>query len=96
MLTKFTVPNDLVSQGAHKAEDRLYYHWEDQIFEQNAEFSFNYMSTFKEVADDGKKNFIQGACSQAGGGKETQFRLVFLIKWQDYKKVSQSLESYVK
>lgn len=95
-LSKFTVPNELVNKGQHKKEDRRYYHWEDQVFEKHSEICFHYLSTFKEVADDGSKSFIQGACAQAAGGKETQFRLVYLIKWSEYKRLVPGLKAYVK
>lgn len=96
VLSKFTVPNELVSKGQHKREDRLYYHWEDQVFEKHADICIDFLSTFKEVNDDGMKKYIQGACSQAGGGTETQFRLIYLLKWSEYERISGNLEEYLK
>lgn len=58
VLCKFTVPNGLVSKGEHKEEDRLYYHWEDQVFAKHADICWHYLSTFKEVNDDGSKSYI--------------------------------------
>ena len=74
VLTKFTIPNEnVVKDQAPKRDDRLYYRWEDDVFEAKSSVSFFYQSTFKEVADDGSKSYIQGACAKAGGGKETQY-----------------------
>ena len=59
IMTKFTVPNEQVQQqGAHKPENRLFYHWEDQVLEKAADHSFHYLSTFKEVAEDGTSSFV--------------------------------------
>jgi hypothetical protein len=77
VLSKFTIPNELVGKSLDsssfipKRQDRLYYRWEDDIFESAADHSFCYQGTFKEVDDEGNKSYIQGPCSQAGGGKET-------------------------
>ena len=95
VLSKFTVPNELVAKGQHKKEDRLYYHWEDQVFEKHSELVFNFLTTFKEMKEDGSSTFIQGACAQAGGGKETQFRLIYLLKWSEYKRIISTLTAYV-
>ena len=89
VLSKFTIPNELLSPYKAldpstfipKRQDRLYYRWEDDIFESVADHSFCYQGTFKEVDDEGNKSYIQGPNSQAGGGKETQYRLIYLIKW---------------
>jgi len=62
VLTKFTVPNEsVVKDQAPKRDDRLYYRWEDDVFEAKASVSFFYQRTFKEVGDDGTKSYIQGA-----------------------------------
>jgi len=58
IMTRFTVPNEEVTKDGHKKEDRLYYHWEDQVFEKHAVSSFHFLSTFKEVDDDGTKTYI--------------------------------------
>ena len=69
VLSKFSVDNNSVKTMARK--DRLYYRWEDDIFEREAVVSFQFQSTFKEVNDEGEKSFVQGACAQSGGGAET-------------------------
>ena len=63
VLSKFTIPNELVENNIEykqnpKRQDRLYYRWEDDIFEAAAECSFCYQGTFKEVDDEGNKSYI--------------------------------------
>lgn len=45
-----------------------------------AELSFSYLTTFRYVDDDGKKQNVQGA----QGGPETQYKLVYLLKFDTY------------
>ena len=100
VVTKFTLPNEVVFDKKLKgtafyipeASERLYYRWEDDVFERKAEVSFCFQSTSKEVADDGTKSYIQGPCSQSGGGKETHYRMIYLLKWEEYVKAIPVLE----
>lgn len=39
----------------------MYYHVEDQYLWPGAEFAFTYMTTFRFIDDDGKKQSVQGA-----------------------------------
>ena len=64
------MPNAAIATNPERKE-RLYYRWEDGVFERDAEVSFCFQTTFKEVADDGTKSYIQGTCAQSGGGAET-------------------------
>uniref|UniRef100_A0A7S3FTD8 Uncharacterized protein n=1 Tax=Strombidium rassoulzadegani TaxID=1082188 RepID=A0A7S3FTD8_9SPIT len=90
VISKFTVPLDVQGVGKPdfypKRRDRLYFRWEDDLLEQKAEFSFIFQSTFKEVASDGTKTYFQGVTGQASGGDELQFRLIYMIKWEEYVK----------
>jgi hypothetical protein len=65
VLTKFTIPNEIVDtikKGKQAAvEHRLYYRWEDQVFEPQATLSFNFQSTFKHVNKEGQKSWVQGS-----------------------------------
>jgi len=36
------------------------------------------------VNDAGEKSWVQGANASAAGGQETQYRLIYLIKMEDY------------
>ena len=64
----------------------MYYHVEDQYLWPGAEFSFTYMTTFRFIDDDGKKQSVQGA----QGGPETQYKVVYLIKYDQFvKRISQ-------
>ena len=56
VISKFTVPNTVADQT--QKEDRIFYRWEDDIFQKNAIVDFSYLSTFKEVNDDNEKNWI--------------------------------------
>lgn len=51
VLTKYTVPNELISTikpgKEPKRDDRIFYRWEDSVFEPRAVASFSYMTTFK-------------------------------------------------
>jgi len=72
-------------------KDRLYYRWEDDVFEREAVVSFWFQSTFKEVNEDGVKSFVQGPCSQAGGGQETQYKFIYILPWKNYERLAGSL-----
>lgn len=95
VLSKFSVPNACIAANPDRKE-RLHYRWEDDVFERDAEVSFCYQSTFKEMAEDGTKSYIQGTCAQAGGGAETQYRIVYLISWKNYEKRIDTLAGYIK
>ena len=65
VLSKFTLPNEVANQKTKgstfyvpDSSERLYYRWEDDVLEKQAEVSFCFQSTFKEVADDGTKSWI--------------------------------------
>ena len=62
IISKFSVPNASIATNPDRKE-RLYYRWEDDVFERDAEVSFCYQTTFKEVGDDGTKSYIQGTCA---------------------------------
>ena len=85
VLTKYTVPNELmvsIKPGKEpKRDDRIFYRWEDSVFEPRALISFSYQTTFKQSEKDGTHSWITGACAQAGGGREVQYRLAYLIEW---------------
>ena len=92
--SKFTVDNQS-AKNKPKRDEWIYYRWEDSVFEPKAEISFNFQSSFKDVADDGKKSYTQGATEHVGGGSETQYRLIYLIKWDQYVKLSKQLQSHL-
>ena len=92
--SKFTVDNQ-TAKTKPKRDEWIYYRWEDSLFEPKAEISFNFQSSFKNVADDGKKSYVQGATESVGGGSETQYRLIYLIKWDQYVKLSNQLKSHL-
>ena len=87
MITKFTVPNETLNKNELKSEERIYYRWEDSVFIDHAEASFAFQSTFKTSGEDGKTSWIQGAMPQVGGGKETQYKLVYAIEYAKYVKL---------
>jgi hypothetical protein len=65
VLSKFSVPNEIAQKKTAgssyyipSADERLYYRWEDDVFDKKAEVSFCFQSTFKEVAEDGTKSWI--------------------------------------
>jgi hypothetical protein len=61
VISKFSIPNAEVKGYTRK--NRLYYRWEDAVFERDAEITFEYLSQFKEVGDDGTKSYITGQCA---------------------------------
>ena len=76
-------------------EDRLYYRWEDEVFTKNAQFEFEYQTTFKDINDAGTKSYIQGSNSQSGGGTETHYKLIYMIEWKKYVESGKKLQSYL-
>jgi hypothetical protein len=61
--------------------ERLYYHWEDSPLLASADMSFTYLSTFREIDEDGKKHNYLGSF---GTGLEKQYRIVYLISAKNY------------
>ena len=47
-----------------------------------AEHSFTFMTTHKMTDEEGRKQYIQGS----RGGPETQYKLVYLIRFGEYVK----------
>jgi hypothetical protein len=37
------------------SQDRLFYHWEDEVLSRAAEVQFSFLTTFREVDSEGKK-----------------------------------------
>ncbi len=64
-----------------KIDEKLWYKQEDDLFSQNAEICFSYKTTFRETMQDGTKKNIVG-----GGGSETHFKMIYLIKFSEYEK----------
>jgi len=61
--------------------EKLYYHWEDSTLLASAECSFTYLSTFREVDEEGKKHNFLGSF---GNGLEKQYRIIYLISAKNY------------
>jgi hypothetical protein len=84
VMSKFTLPVAQKKASIDKATDSLderrYYKWEDKILLQQAEASFHFLSTFIETDKDGIKSNYAGSKD----GKETQYRLVYLISYKNY------------
>lgn len=64
---------------------------EDQYFWPEAEASFTFVTTFRQLDDEGKKINITGSTNAF----ETQYKLVYLVKWQSYLKKLQALQKLV-
>lgn len=92
-ISKFAVENDKVSTFTRN--DRLYFRWEDDVFEKQAVHSFWFQSSFKEVKEDGSRSFVQGPNAMAGGGKETHYRLIYLVEWSKYAAKAAQLKSFL-
>ena len=83
VLSKFTIPQgsgEKAGKDMQDLPDKAFYKWEDQVLWPESDVSFTYMSTFRYVDDDGKKQTYQGS----QGGKEIQYRLVYLIPFKKY------------
>jgi hypothetical protein len=61
--------------------ERLYYHWEDSSLLASADLSFTYLSTFREIDEEGKKHNFLGSF---GNGLEKQYRVIYLISAKNY------------
>ena len=55
-ISKFAVENEKVKNFTRN--DRLYFRWEDDVFEKQAAHSFWFQSSFKEVKEDGSRSFV--------------------------------------
>lgn len=55
-----------------------------------AAFSFSYLTTFRYVDDDGKKHSVTGP--QGGSNSETQYKVVYLIKFDSFVKKINALQ----
>lgn len=79
-------------QKLDESAERIYYKWEDAVFEPEAAFSFEYLNTFTDVDEDGKKVTYQGN----RGESETQYRIIYLIEWKKYVEKAKLLSGMVK
>ena len=78
VLSRFTVP---VKQEFGKVSDeKLYYKWEDTVLWPASEISFTFKATFRQLDAEGNKQSVTGSQD----GKETQHRLIYLIKYDRY------------
>jgi hypothetical protein len=59
VISKFAVSTENVQPKIDR-KHRLYFRWEDEVFEKEALLSFEYQTSFKETAEDGVKSWIQG------------------------------------
>lgn len=72
--------------------ERLFYKWEDSVLIPEAIVSFEFLTTFTDVNQEGKKVTYQGN----RGESETQYRLVYLLEYKRYVEKIQGLASLVK
>jgi hypothetical protein len=72
--------------------ERLFYKWEDSVLIPEAIVSFEFLTTFTDVNQEGKKVTYQGN----RGESETQYRLVYLLEYKRYVEKIQALASLVK
>lgn len=79
VLSKYATKNQQTEDA--EGQQRMYYKWEDEVFEKESEMSFTYLTTFADTDDNGKKVYSHG-----GGGAETQHKLVYLISFKEYLK----------
>jgi hypothetical protein len=79
VITRYTVPTKRAQDN-----EKYFYHCEDKFLWAKAEHSFSFLTTFRYVDDDGNKQSVSGA----QGGAETQYKLVYLLPWKDYCKLS--------
>lgn len=83
----------LTTPSSNAAEEKLYYKAEDELFLRSAEAQFSFKTIFRETMDDGTKKVI------VGGGKnapETQYKLVYLIKYSAYENRVKELGGFLK
>jgi len=94
VITKYAVENKKRgAKGTTGGEEKLYYKAEDEMFVRHAEASFAFKTTFRETLEDGtKKNIVGGG----QGAPETQYKLVYLIKYSEYQKRARELQAFLK
>ena len=88
ILSRYTVPvkqKESVKGPGTAADDiegteKLYYKWEDTVLLPQADVSFQFKAEFRFIDDDGKKQCVTGSMD----GKEVQYRLIYLIKYDNY------------
>jgi len=74
----------------NRVSERCYYKYEDEIFQKSADISFAFKTTFRDVDEEGNKISIVG-----GGGPESHYKLVYLIKFSEYVKKFPELEAFL-
>ena len=85
VISRFTRENKKKGKGKQEsAGERLYYKYEDEVMSKGAEVCFEFKTRFKEVLEDGTKQFFTGG--GIGGGPETHYKLVYLIRMSEYEK----------
>ena len=59
----------------------------------SAEVSFSFKTIFRETLEDGTKKAIVGGGQNA---PETQYKLIYLIKWSEYERRLKELGGFLK
>lgn len=80
---------EFAKQKLDVSGDRIYYKWEDSVLEPEAIVSFEFLTTFSDVDDEGNKYTFQGN----RGESETQYRIVYLIEYKKYAELIKTLAS---
>jgi len=82
VITRYTIPKAGDENVKTTSSGRCFYNFEDAYFVAEAECSFSFMSTFKVFDDENKKSWKEGI--NGTNNNETQYRLIYLIKWSRY------------
>lgn len=84
MISRYSIENQRKKDLKRvKTEEKLYYKAEDELFLRSAEISFSFKTIFRETMADGTKKSISGG---GQGAPETQYKLIYLIKYSEYEK----------
>jgi len=78
-------------QRLDTSAEKRFYKWEDSVLWPASTVSFSYLTTFREVDDEGNKISIQGN----RGESETHYKLIYLIDFKTYQQKIMSLSKMV-
>ena len=88
---KASADGEVLKRQRVSANEKMYYHIEDQIMWPEAVLSFPFETTFRSVDADGKKINEMGNLV----GNENQYKLVYLLKFDTFVKCLAKLQKMI-
>ena len=97
MITKYAIENKKKAADPKRqktsGQEKLFYKAEEELLLRQSEASFSFKTIFRETLEDGTKKNIAGG---GQGAPETQYKLVYLIKYSEYQKRVKEMQGFLK